>query len=137
MSATARVISPPAINPENKRYFEAASAGVLLVGRCKACTAHHFYPRVICPHCSSDQIEWVASNGRAEVYSYSTLHKGVPHPYTIAYVTLDEGVTMMTNLVACEGVPPHIGMRVEVVFRPATDGQLLPLFRPADAARPG
>ena len=40
-------------------------------------------------------------SGRGTIYSYSVMRR-VPVPYAIAYVTLDEGVTMMTNIVDCD-----------------------------------
>ena len=39
-----------------------------------------------------------AASGRGTVYAHSTMLR-VEAPYTLAYVTLDEGPTMMTNLV--------------------------------------
>ncbi|MBM3393627.1 MAG: Zn-ribbon domain-containing OB-fold protein [Betaproteobacteria bacterium] len=126
-SAT-RTIPAPLINPENQRFFDAATQGQLLVGKCHACGEYHYYPRVLCPHCFSDRTEWVVAQGGGVVYSYSTLHRGVPAPYTLAYVTLDEGVTMLTNLVDCEAAAVHIGARVRVVFKEAEGGARVPMF---------
>jgi len=126
-----RKIPAPQINPENQRYFEAAANGTLLVGKCNACSNYHFYPRVLCPHCFSDLTEWVAAKGTGVIYSYSTLHRGAPVPYTIAYVTLDEGVTMMTNLVDVDRSKVAIGQKVKVVFREAEDGTKVPVFTAA------
>ena len=52
-------------------------------------------------------------------------------PYAIAYVTLDEGVTMMTNLVDCDFDTLKIGQRVRVVFKPTDGGPPVPTFTPA------
>ncbi len=51
-------------------------------------------------------------------------------PYVIAYVTLDEGVTMLTNIVECDPDSIDIGHAVEVVFRETEHGFCLPVFRP-------
>ena len=127
---TERQIPAPAINPENARFFEAAREGKLLVGKCNECGESHYYPRAICPHCFSDNTEWVPAKGTGVVYSYSTMRRGVPVPYTIAYVTLDEGVTMMTDLVGCDDGKIGIGDKVRLVFRQAEDGTPVPMFRP-------
>jgi len=134
MTTTAeRIIEPPLLNPENERYFEAAKEGVLLIGKCDECGDHHFYPRTICPHCNSDRVEWVPAKGSGVVYTHSTMQRGVPVPYTIAYVTLDEGVSMMTNIVDCDTDALKIGDKVKLVFKPAKDGTPLPMFtRTAD-----
>jgi uncharacterized OB-fold protein len=56
-----------------------------------------------------------------------------PVPFAIAYVTLDEGVTLLTHIIDCDLDEIGIGDRVEVVFRPSESGQLIPVFRPATA----
>ena len=123
-------ITAPPVNPENERYFEAAKAGKLLVGKCNDCGEYHFYPRLLCPHCFSDKTEWVSSKGNGVIYSHSTMRRGAPLPYTIAYVTLDEGVSMMTNIVDCNPDDLKIGDKVKVVFKPAEEGTPVPMFTP-------
>ena len=132
-TAEERIITPPLVNPENEPYFEAARKGVLLVGKCNDCGEYHFYPRVLCPHCNSDKTEWVPAKGTGTVYSYSTMRRGVPAPYTIAYVTLDEGVSMMTNIVDCDTDGIKIGDKVRLVFKLAEDGTPVPMFTSAVA----
>ena len=58
-----RIIPAPMINPESARFYDAARKGILLVGKCHECGAHHFYPRVLCPHCFSDRTEWIPAKG--------------------------------------------------------------------------
>ena len=131
MNRTAqRTIPAPLRNPENEPYFAAAEEGKLLVGKCSDCSDYHFFPRTICPHCNSDSVEWLPSNGKGVIYSFSTMRRGVPVPYTIAYVTLDEGVSMMTNIVNADPDSLNIGDKVEVVFEPTEDGTPLPVFQP-------
>jgi len=54
----------------------------------------------------------------------------VPVPYALAYVTLEEGVTMMTNIVDCDLDAIRIGQRVRLVFKPAEGGPPVPMFTP-------
>jgi uncharacterized OB-fold protein len=51
-------------------------------------------------------------------------------PYAIAYVTLAEGVTMLTNLVDCDFDRLRIGDPVRVVFKTAEGGESIPMFTP-------
>jgi uncharacterized protein len=125
-----RTIPAPPINAENQRYFDAAANATLLVGRCNTCQQYHFYPRTLCPFCFSERTQWVPAAGTGTIYSYSILLRGVPVPYTIAYVTLDEGVTMMTNLVDCDPARLSIGQPVKVVFKEAEGGTKVPMFTP-------
>jgi uncharacterized OB-fold protein len=52
-------------------------------------------------------------------------------PYVIAYVTLEEGPTMMTNIVECDVAALRVGLPVEVAIRQQPDGDVLPMFKPA------
>jgi len=48
----------------------------------------------------------------------------------MAYVELDEGVRMLTNIVDCKPEDVKIGMPVEVTFEDATPEISIPLFKP-------
>ena len=66
-----------------------------------------------------------------EIYTYSVLRRGVPEPFCIAYVTLDEGVSMMTNIVDCDLDTIKIGMKVKAVFQATEGGPPVPMFTAA------
>jgi uncharacterized OB-fold protein len=135
MNAPDRTIPAPPVNPETQRFWDAAAAGTLLLKRCAACGESHHYPRALCPFCGSDRTEWREASGRGTVYSYSVFRRA-PVPYAIAYVTLDEGVTMMTNIVDCDLDTIRIGQAVSVVFKPTHGGPPVPMFTPAARERP-
>lgn len=124
-----RKIPAPKVLPETLAYWEAADQGRLLVKHCRACDRVHHYPRDICPHCLSDDTHWKESFGTGSVYSFSTMGTG-DAAYTLAFVTLDEGVTLMTQLVDCDPSQVHIGDKVKVVFRPSEGGHAVPMFTP-------
>ena len=128
--AEERKIPAPPTNPEIQPFMEAAVAGRLLIKRCTACNQPHYYPRTMCPFCESDRTEWQQASGRGTIYSFSVMRR-VPAPYALAYVTLDEGVTMMTNIVDCDLDAIRIGQAVQVVFKPTDGGPPVPMFRPA------
>lgn len=125
-----RRIPAPRVLPEAKPFWDAASAGRLLVKRCTDCGEAHHYPRDVCPFCLGVSTEWTESSGRGTVYSYSTMGKGEA-AYTIAFVTLDEGPTLMTNLVGFDAGTMAIGARVRVRFVPTDGGPAVPMFEPA------
>ena len=130
MAGQERKIPAPEANPETRPFWEAAAQGRLLIRKCTACGRPHYYPRSICPLCGNDATEWIESRGRGTVYSYSVMRR-VPVPYALAYVTLDEGVTMMTNIVDCDLDAIRIGQSVRVVFKPTDGGPPVPMFSPA------
>jgi uncharacterized protein len=127
-----RPLPEPLITPENQAFFEATAKGEFLLRYCKDCKHYHWHPRVICPHCGSDNTEWQPTNGktvRGTIYSYSVLRKGVEFPYCLAYVNLPQGISMLTNIVDCDFDALHIGQEVELCFKPTPKGVQLPMFR--------
>ncbi len=125
-----RKIPPPPLNPGDERFFDAAAQGKVMLKRCAACGEFHFYPRPLCPFCFSDRTVWVEAQGTGTVYTFSVTRRAGPVPYAIAYVTLDEGVSMMTNIVDCDLDTIRIGQRVRVVFKPTDGGPPVPMFAP-------
>jgi uncharacterized protein len=130
MSGPSRTIPAPQPTAETQAFWDAASQGRLLIKKCAACGEPHHYPRPLCPFCFSDRTEWVPASGRGTLYSYSVMRR-VPAPYAIAYVTLEEGPTMMTNIVDCDLGALRIGQSVRVVFKPTEGGPPVPMFTPA------
>ena len=128
-----RVFDTPQIYAEAAQYFAAAAKGQLILKRCDACDALHHYPRSICPFCGSDRTSWINASGRGTIYAVSVMRRGTPVPYAMAYVTLAEGVTTMTNIVECDLDTVRIGDAVEVTFHPSKDGTHVPMFKPATA----
>lgn len=129
MSANERSYPAPTINVETRPFWAATKEGRLLIGKCRACGEPHWYPRSICPHCGKAEVDWVAASGRGAIYSYSVMRRSET-PYAIAYVTLDEGVTMLTNLVECDFDRLAIGQAVSLAWREAGPDASLPVFRP-------
>jgi uncharacterized protein len=130
MAAAERKIPAPQPNPETTAFWESAAHGRLLLKKCLACSQLHYYPRALCPFCGSDRTEWQAASGLGSIYSWSVMRRAEV-PYAIAYVTLEEGITMMTNIVDCDLDGIRIGQRVRVVFKPTDGGPPVPAFTPA------
>jgi len=135
MTAESLPAPAPAVNPETQEFWTATAAGRLLLKRCHDCGAVIWYPRAICPECWSPRTGWFAASGRGRVYSYTVNHRGEGAyagavPYVLAYVELDEGPRVMTNIVAADAAELAVGLPVEVVFHDTGDGSALPRFRP-------
>lgn len=129
--ATDQVMMAPAVDPTNRPFFEAAREGRLLVGRCLDTGKHFFYPRGVSPFTLSTNVELVQASGRGTIYSV-TVMRG-PAPHAVAYVELEEGPRIFTNIVDCDLDMLRIGQPVTLTFRPAEDGQPMPVFRPSGA----
>ena len=123
---------------ETQPFWDAAREGRLLIKRCNACARTHFYPRPFCPHCWSQDVEWMDASGRATLYTWSVVHRNdLPPfhervPYVAAVVDLAEGPRMMTNVVDCEFDRLEVGMALDAVFLPTSDEVTIVQFRPAE-----
>ena len=98
-----------------------------------------YYPRGFCLHDLTADFDWLRCSGKGTVYTFTVTHQNQSAgfrenlPYVMAYVELEEGVRMLTNIVDCDPEQVRIGMPVEVTFEDLTDEVSVPLFRPAAA----
>ena len=125
-----RTIAGPQPDPETQSWWDACGEGHLSVRHCKACGQNHFPPRTICPYCFSDDTEARQVAGTGQIYSFSVMRRAAK-PYVLAYVTLDEGPTVMTNIATPDLDAVRIGQRVRVTFEATDTGYELPVFAPA------
>jgi uncharacterized protein len=129
MQSQERKIQAPQPNLETKAFWDAAAEGKLMLGKCAACGRTHYYPRAFCPFCFSGRSELTQASGDATIYTYSVMRRA-PIPYAIAYATLAEGPTIMTNIVDCDLDAIRIGQNVKLVFKPSDGGPPVPMFTP-------
>jgi len=123
-----RIFPAPPEDPESAAFYAAAKKGRFMIGRCVGTGQYFWYPRAISPFDFGPATLEQAS-GSGVIYSLSTMRRIDP-PYTIAYVTLKEGPTIMTNLVDCDPDSLLIGQDVKLVWKVASDGTPIPCFTP-------
>jgi len=126
----------PIVNEWARPFWEATRQHKLIIQKCADCGKHIFYPRICCPHCFSDRVNWVESSGKGTVYSFTIVESNPPSafigdlPYVIALVRLEEGVQMLSNIVECELHQISCDMPVQVTFEKLNEDFTLPKFRP-------
>ena len=125
-----RVIPSPPMSVENDAFWAAANEGKLMIPRCKDTGQFFWYPRNLSPFTLSNNVEMVEASGKGTIYTYSVMRRADPQ-YVIAYVTLEEGITMMTNIVDCDFDSVAVGQAVELDFYETENGQKVPVFKPA------
>jgi uncharacterized protein len=131
----------PSPTLETEPFWDAADSGRLVLPRCDACDTVIWYPRLFCPHCHGNEITWIEASGRGTVYSYTVVRKSMGEwkdvvPYVLAYVELDEGPRVLTNVVGCDPDAVEVGQPVEVTFDRSSEGRGVPRFRPTAARSP-
>ena len=116
-------------------FWQGCNENKLLIQQCKNCSKHIFYPRILCPHCFSEKVEWVESTGKGKIYSYTIARRGGgpafkdDSPYAVALIELDEGVRMFSNIINIDVEKVKCDLPVEVVFEEQGDFSL-PKFQP-------
>lgn len=124
----------PVSNADSAPYWQGARENQLLIRKCNACGQLHFMPRHVCPHCWSDDLQWIPASGKGTVHSYSVIRRAsdprFAHlvPYVIALIDLEEGPRMMTNILGSDALETQIGDAVRLVFEDRGDGDQLPQF---------
>ena len=126
--------------PETQYFWDKVKEHELWIQRCEDCSKVFFYPRLHCPQCMSENLEWFQASGRGTLYTYMINHRPAPGfeddaPYAIAVVQLQEGPRMMTNIVGIENTPENLvlDMPLEVVFDDVLPDVTIPKWRPAGA----
>lgn len=123
----------PRPNEDSQPFWDATAEGRFTLQRCTNCSSVVWWPRAICPKCSGFDLEWFDATGNGTVYSYSVVHRSVGAwnkvtPYVVAYVELEEGPRVMTNIVDCDPDAVAVGADVTVVWHDTGEGSALPRF---------
>jgi uncharacterized OB-fold protein len=132
------LVTVPKPTPETAHFYEGTAAGELRLQQCNQCQTVYFPPRPFCPNCGSRSVSVIVASGQGRLLSYVINHR--PHPafegpYAIAIVGLEEGVTMMSNILQVDQTPEALilDMPLQVVFRACRDVIVLPYFQPSGA----
>ena len=130
----------PRPTPETEAYWDGCRKHELLLQRCTECSEFQFYPRILCTSCSSDKLEWVKANGQGKILTFTVVRRPVSEayaadiPYVVALIELDEGPTMMSNVVECNPEALKIGDPVRVLFEDWSKDISIPMFSPAKSS---
>ena len=114
----------------NKSYLYRAGTGS------PDCGKVHWYPRYICPHCHSMNIEWIEGSGEGTIHTYAVQYRAFGGwaqqvPFVTAYIDLKEGDRMVTVLRGVDPSKPEeirIGSKVKVEFEEMDEGLFVPFF---------
>lgn len=126
----------PTPTNDTKPYWDACQQQKLVIQQCKRCEHIQFYPRLMCANCLSRDVTWLEASGKAEVVTYTIVHRPIlpayakEAPYILAIVQLEEGPTMMTNILNCPFDEIAVGMQVTVQFEYWSPEFLVPVFEP-------
>ncbi len=135
--STAPTKNLPVATTETAEYWAGCKRHELLIQHCADCAAYQFYPRILCTACSGRSLQWVRASGRGTVRSFTIVRRAVSEayaaevPYVVALIRLQEGPTLMSNIVGCAVEAVAMDMPVEVVFDDWPGGVTVPKFQPS------
>ena len=126
----------PLVTTANKEFWDATAEGRFQLQRCTDCDIVLWFPRRQCSTCWNENLATFDASGKGTVYSFTIVRKGAmdykdASPFVIAYVELEEGPRVMTNIVGCDPESVTVGMPVEMVFHDTGAGNALYRFQPA------
>lgn len=117
-------------------YWDGLKQSKLKIQRCISCRKYVYYPRDFCPH-DQGQLVYEEVRGKGIILSYTIVEKAThPYfvsktPYVLAMIQLDEGPTMLSQIVGIDPKQVEFEMEVEVTFDyPIYEDVNLPVFRP-------
>jgi uncharacterized OB-fold protein len=129
----------PPVTETTQPFWDATKQHRYLVQSCTTCGNVIAYPREVCPFCAGTALEWRPSAGTGTLYAFTVEHKLAnpleegSGPYAVGLIDLDEGSRVMSNIVNCPFEALAVGMALQVVWEPLSDGRNLPLFEPRKA----
>ena len=135
MTSVELPVPAPPVVPESKPFWDGTKAGRLMLPRCLRCSFVIWYPRQFCPECGNNSVEWFEASGRGSIYSFTRVRRGEgayreTPLYVLAFVELQEGPRVLTNIIDCDPAELQIGQSVSAVFCDAGDEAALLRFRP-------
>jgi uncharacterized OB-fold protein len=117
-------------------YWDGLQQRKLVFQKCNDCGAWTHPPGPVCTSCLSRNVTHKAVSGKGHVYTYTVTHRPMhaefqaDAPYTIAYIKLDEGITIVSWLRNVEPSPEIIGARVRAIFEVIDSETTLHRFEP-------
>src|SRR5699024_6442561 len=126
----------PIIDNDSEFFWKQCYKGKLMLPYCTSCKQYHFYPRILCPHCMSDNIMWKRSEGIGRVHTFTIVRRAPitafkqDVPYVVAIIELNEGPRMMSNLIHVSVDKVYCDMSVKVNFEYLANEVRLPKFEP-------
>lgn len=104
--------------------------------QCQSCDTVVFYSRAHCTNCGSSDLKWQVASGNASVYSFSVVRQSYHPffrnlvPYVVAWIDLDEGPRILSNVTDVAAEDVEIGMKLKLHWEEHEDLSI-PLFKPA------
>jgi len=122
-------------NTRISQFFENLKEGRLTTTKCKKCNKILWPPRIVCPSCFSEELEWVDLGVEGELYAFTELRLGVPLgfvqdvPFCVGIVKID-GLLISARIDNATYDSLKIGDKVRLKIVELEDGRVFYRFKP-------
>lgn len=116
------------------QFFGNLKEGHLTTTRCKRCAKLLWPPRMVCPKCLSDELEWVDLGTKGELYAFTEMRLGAPLgfvqdlPFCIGIVKI-AGLLISTRIDNAKYDELKIGDKLDLKIVELKDGRAFYRFR--------
>ena len=121
-------------NTQISQFFTNLRKGRLTTTKCKECSKSLWPPRIVCPHCLSDKLEWVDLGTEGELYAFTETRLGAPlgfvedTPFCIGMIRVG-GLLISARLDSAKFDDFQIGEKVGLKIVELEDGRVFYRFR--------
>ncbi len=90
------------------KFFEHLKEGRLTTTKCVKCGKVSYPPRILCPDCLSEELEWVDLPTKGVVEYFTELKAGIPvgfeKPLIHAYIRLSDSFHILSKIVGVKSI---------------------------------
>ena len=117
-------------------FFKNLREGRLTTTKCKRCEKLLWPPRIVCPDCLSDELEWIDLGLKGELYAFTEMRLGAPLgfvedvPFCIGIVKIG-GLSISARIDDAKYDDLEIGDKVQLKIVELDDGRVFYRFVPS------
>lgn len=115
------------------QFFKNLREGKLTTTKCKKCSEIFWHPRVVCPNCNSDDLEWIELPNEGELFAFTSMILGAPlgfekdTPFVIGIVDLGK-LKILSRIDNVKYEDCFIGMKLKLKIVNLEDGRVFYRF---------
>jgi len=120
-------------NTRISQFFNNLKQGRLTTTKCKKCGKVLWPPRIVCPSCFSDELEWIDLGTEGELYAFTEMRLGAPLgfvedlPFCIGIVRIG-GLSISARIDNAKYEDLKIGQKVQLKIVGLDDGRVFYRF---------
>lgn len=121
-------------NTKISQFFKNLKEGRFTTTKCKECSKLLWPPRIVCPDCLSDSLEWVDLGVEGTLYAFTEMKAGAPLgfvqdvPFCIGMVKIG-GLLITSRIDGAKYEDLKIGEKVKLKIVELEDGRVFYRFR--------